>query len=308
MLDSIYDKYYIFKNIIKLLKYDSNEEKCLVPLKGKNLYKINDKIVLKKRIGHDSVYGTVFYSSINKYKFITKVQLNDNVGENEVKILKKIRIYALKTLNFHLPLFIKNFTCKSYDIFDKRLPANITEKYYYSYNSTLAELADGSIHEYIQKIFELSTPFNIEKKIISAIKQCIIALMTLHYIGIYHRDAHLGNFLYYKVKNTNGYYEYKYKDKKFYLENTGAIFMVWDFGKSKPIEDFNFLQDYNVFIPYIIKHINKYKIDFKPYFYEFLESLIEDMNIYKNRDDIIAKFFLDDKKPTGKLLGAVKLF
>ena len=307
MLDSIYDKYYIFKNIIKLLKYDTNEEQCLVPLKGRNLYAINKRIILKKRIGHDSVYGTIFYSTINNYKFITKIQLNDTYGSNEVNILKKIRTYVLKTLNFHLPLFIKNFTCKSYDIFDKRLPVNITEKYYYSYNSTLAELADGSIHEYIQKLFE-STMFNIEKKLISAIKQCLIALMTLHYIGIYHRDAHLGNFLYHKVKNTHGYYQYNYKGKKFYLENTGAIFMVWDFGKSKPIEDFNFLQDYNIFVSYVIKHIKKYKVEFKPFFNDFLESLTEDMNVYKNRDDIIAKFFLDYKKPTGELLGTVKLF
>ena len=152
MLSSIYDRYTNFIKIYNLIKkiFNNNYSQCLVPLRKKNLYAIDNKIFLKKRIGQNSVYGTVFISHINKYKFITKVQLDDSASINELKYLKIIRKYALNTQNFHLPLYMINFKCESYNIFDNRLPPNIVEQYYYSYNSTIAEIANGDLDEYIE--------------------------------------------------------------------------------------------------------------------------------------------------------------
>ena len=90
MLDSIYDRYTIFMKIFNLIKSVlNNDSQCLVPLKKKDLYSINNKIILKKRIGEKSVFGTIFLSSIKplKYKFITKVQVHDSIGKNELNVL-----------------------------------------------------------------------------------------------------------------------------------------------------------------------------------------------------------------------------
>uniref|UniRef100_A0A6C0CER5 Protein kinase domain-containing protein n=1 Tax=viral metagenome TaxID=1070528 RepID=A0A6C0CER5_9ZZZZ len=315
MLDSIYDRYTIFMKIFNLIKSVlNNDSQCLVPLKKKDLYSINNKIILKKRIGEKSVFGTIFLSSIKplKYKFITKVQVHDSIGKNELNVLNYVRSYALKTKNFHLPLYIINFNCNSYDIFDKRLPPNITGKYFYSYDSTIAELANGNMNEYIESVFKSGK--NISEKIITAIKQCIIAFMTIHHLGIFHNDAHLGNFLFFKVKKNKGYYKYNYNNISFYLNNTGAIFVIWDFGKSRQIESSdNIIKDYSYKFFYSIERIIrkmsfKYNIPIEQKLRNFILLATSDYNMYLNNDTIIKKIFLDENINSGKLLGTVDLF
>jgi hypothetical protein len=316
MLDSIYDRYDIFLKIYKLLNktFDKNDLQCLIPFQNKkNLYSINKKIILKKRIGQDSVYGTIFLSLIKplKYKFITKVQLFDKTGKNELQILSLIRDYALKSKNFHLPLFIKNFNCNSYDIFDSRLPPNIVGKYFYSYSSTTAELAHGTVREYIEVIFK-GNKNDISRKIINLIKQCILSVMTLHYLGFSHNDAHLRNFLFFNVKKTDGYYKYNYKGKSFYLENTGVVCVIWDFGKSKPLDKINMLDDFKqvvrLFKRYIKDYSLKYGVILNQTMNDFIYTLMYNYDMYLNNDLIIEKLFFNKEVSKGKLLGTIDLF
>jgi len=316
MLDSIYDRYAIFFKIYKLLNktFHKNDLQCLIPFQNKkNLYSINNKIILKKRIGENSVYGTIFLSLIKplKYKFITKVQLYDKAGKNEIEILNLIRNYALKTKNFHLPLFIKNFNCNSYDIFDSRLPPNIIGKYFYSYSSTTAELADGTVRNYIEVIFK-GDKREISRKIINLIKQCVLSLMTLNHLGFIHNDAHLRNFLIFNVKKTYGYYQYNYKGKSFYLENTGVICVIWDFGLSKPLELSNFLVDFKyvfaLFKKYVRIHSLQYGIMLDESINNFLSNATNNYETYLNNDLIIEKLFLNKEVSSGKLLGTINLF
>jgi hypothetical protein len=316
MLNSIYDRYAIFFKIYKLMNkiFNNYDLECLAPVgKKKDLYTINDKIILKKRIGENSKYGSIFLSLIKplKYKFITKVQLYDKAGKKEIEILSSIRDYALKTKNFHLPLFIKNFNCNSYDIFDSRLPQNIVGKYFYTYSSTTAELAHGTVRNYIEVIFK-GDKREISKKIINLIKQCILSLMTFHHLGFFHNDAHLRNFLIFNVKKTHGYYQYNYKDTPFYLDNTGVICVIWDFGLSKPLDMSNVTIDFKQILIYFKKYVRRYSLQYSIMLDEtlkiFLSTATYNYEMYSDNDAIIRNLFLNREVSSGKLLGTVNLF
>ena len=54
-------------------------------------------------------------------------------------------------------------------------------------------MADGDTKKFIEK------PSITSKDLYNAISQCFMAIISVHNAGIYHRDAHLGNFLYHTV-------------------------------------------------------------------------------------------------------------
>jgi hypothetical protein len=136
--------------------------------------------------------------------------------------------------------------------------------------------------------------------------------MTLNHLGFIHNDAHLRNFLIFNVKKTYGYYQYNYKGKSFYLENTGVICVIWDFGLSKPLELGNFLVDFKyvfaLFKKYVRIHSLQYGIMLDESINNFLSNATNNYETYLNNDLIIEKLFLNKEVSSGKLLGTINLF
>jgi hypothetical protein len=316
-----FKKYKKLNNLI-LRNISTAEDKCLIHSQNKDyLYSFNNNIFIIKRIGNESSDGSIFLTEIKSksasYYFITKIQIFSDL--NEMLFLNKVTKYAVKYKNIHLPLFYNYLKCNEFNKFDLLLPdsININRKinsYNYksknntSYYSIFAELAQGDMNKYTEEIFMSSN------KLYNAIAQCFMAIISFHNVGIFHRDTHLGNFLYHKI-DSGGCFEYKYKDLIFYIENIGYNWVIWDFGRSKEIKESNKLkiyEDLELLIESILEIL-------------FYESNNENSNennkglneilkiIDKNKDDyliikkIIENNMLFSKVPIGKIIATINL-
>ena len=87
--------------------------------------------------------------------------------------------------------------------------------------------------------------FKDDELIINILFQTLISIGTFHNIaGYVHKDCHYGNFLYQK-NNDNGYYEYSFNGKTYYLKSCGYNIMIYDFGFSEEIQYLNYYTIYD---------------------------------------------------------------
>jgi hypothetical protein len=93
----------------------------------------------------------------------------------------------------------------------------------------LNELADDDFSNILIMFENENIDINI---FMNCVAQCFISLLTFYKkTNLQHNDAHLGNFLYHKIKD-EGYYHYNIDNKDYYLKNKGYIMVIWDFGFS----------------------------------------------------------------------------
>lgn len=305
-------KYYKINSIIND-KIKNTRNKCLYPIKD-GQYTLNDVILLYKRIGKTSSYGSVFISKIKDkkkiYTFATKVQLFTDDTFHELKYLDLLTKIAIISKNIHLPLMYNNLECTYFNKNDKLLPQilrndgnnEIYKKYknINSYYSTFVELANGDLGTYINTNIDKIT----QDQLNNALSQCFIGILTCHQNNINHRDSHLYNFLYHKIKKENkSCFEYKYKDLVFYIENIGLNWVIWDFGLSEDIIEnryINYMNDYNELIKTLLEHIKTDKFD------KYLLNIYDNILLLK-KDYELIKFLLQNKilfsdKPIGNII------
>jgi hypothetical protein len=265
-LNSVNDRLIIFNKINRYIdKYlDEDEEpsKCLKKRSSKLDY--NGKIILDSLISVDSLIGSIYISHIDEHKehkFITKVQINDDDGDSdrELFFLNLIRNKLLsdnekyETFNIHLPLLYNSIECIDYNPSDNVIAikesSGLSKLNYYS---IFAEMAQGSLDDFIKKVH-----FS-EEELLNVMIQCFIGIFSCHKMNIYHKDAHVGNFLYHKIKyESNEYFEYRIisKDKtykSYFLKNIGYNFFIWDFGRSEKVDRNNKPFLYNDYITLIM--------------------------------------------------------
>lgn len=314
-LNTINTRFRNYKIINNILNKNS-ENGCLIHSKEPNkyLYTFNNNIFLIKRIGIDSSDATIFLTEIiiskKKYKLVTKIQLFKNLIEYE--LLNKTTEYSIKNKNIHLPLVYSFLKCNSFNKLDTLLPKKIINHKKInsdSYYSIFAELASGDIITYTKDIV-ISSNY-----LYNAIAQCFISILSCHNAGIFHRDAHAGNFLYHKI-HPGGCIQYKYKNLVFYIENIGYNWVIWDFGRSTTISFINKIYIYNDFIAYLnsffidsssynLSIITKYHTDFIYNLLDIIETMKDDYLIIS---ELIKKNLLFLNKPIGKILMTVNLY
>lgn len=312
-IQNVLDRYKTFKIINKIIdeKIKKSTEKCLYPvLNSYGLYKLNDTILLIKRIGSDSAYATIFLSEIknnkNKYKFATKIQLLTDDTFKELKLLIIITNYAITSKNIHLPLMYNNLECEYFDKFSfkSKLPLNLLNdekenKGINAYYSTFVELADGDLGTYLN-----SNDIKMDE-ITNILSQCFIAILSCHRIQINHFDSHLNNFLYHIIKKDNSCFHYKYDDLEFYIENLGLNWVIWDFGYSEIItsnDNKDFKKDYLMLIATLIEYYAKI---------DLFKIIFNKIDLFKSDYDLI-KYFLENKIlfssiPIGKIITTIIL-
>jgi hypothetical protein len=318
--NTILERFKRYKKLNKLLKRNINdaESKCLLHSQTKYyLYTFNNNIIIVKKIGNESSDGSIYLSKIKSgsktLNFITKIQLFSDF--KEMLFLDKSSKYAINNKNIHLPLFYGYLKCNAFNKLDLLLPTNITiNKKLNSYNyknkdsseyySIFAELADGDFVNYVDKL-----SFN-SSKLYNAIAQCFMGIISTHNVGIYHRDSHLGNFLFHIV-SSGGCIKYKYKDIEFYIENIGYNWVIWDFGRSKEITENNKQYLYDDF-----KILIETLLEYKPIYndiniQDLLDKLYDIISDIKDDYLIIKKLFelnlLFSKIPIGKIITTVIL-
>jgi serine/threonine protein kinase len=305
-----FKNYKLLNEIIKE-KIENAKNKCLVPI-DKDTYSLNNTIILLKRIGSDSSYGSIFLSVIKKHskvKFITKIQLNTPYAIKEINYLLLLTKYAIIHKNIHLPIMYNSINCDSFNKKDNKLPDNIIDYKYNinSYSSIFVELAVGDLSSLFKS--NINITYNLINNIIA---QCLVGILTLHNLNIIHNDTHLGNFLYHKIVK-KGCFKYIYKDLIFYIENIGYNWVIWDFGLSKSITpSLDYLKyikkDYKIFMQEIIKRLLRlglYDFDnIKMVFNYILYDLEDDYLLFKL---LLKHNILISKSPIGSVITTIKL-
>ena len=262
-----------------------NHMQCLVPIKKDNKYMYdiaNGKLTLKKQIGTASKFGVVYLTLDNKkHKFATKLTPITLVNRNEILLEKKLGELVIKDKSPHFLLIYKVLNCL---VDNNEVPELIkNQEYYISIN----ELADGDLYNFILKFKHMP---NMIK---NTLQQIFLSVLSFHYFtgGYYHKDAHLGNFLYHKIK-PGGYFKYIIFGKTVYVENLGYLWMIWDFGKFKKTEEFKKLKIEDYFKP--SRNIKKiYKKEDNVYnVLKSVENL--EFEILYTADNITDKSFFQD--------------
>jgi len=242
-------------NIKKILNIDERNENYCIRLykydnEGKPIYRIGNKIILKKQIGIDSDNGIIYLSSIkdkyNKiFKYAIKCVVSNNENKKEIKLLKKVSKAVLNNKCPHFPILYANIKCKDFLNFsndnDNDNDNNITRKeiediknYPYifqknkkkSFYFLLNELANGDLKTFLEKYY------NDFYLLSNAFVQIYLSLMFFYQETKYfHYDSHWGNFLYHKIK-PGGYFHYNIFKNDYYIENYGFLWVIWDYGEA----------------------------------------------------------------------------
>jgi len=193
---------------------------------------LNKKIPLEL-IGQGS-YGNVFKSGYSSQTFAVKFsKLKPEAvahpydisyaSWHEVHFLTDIfKPLIEKNICPNLPLIYDSFTCKNCDIIidDKKVntPCVIT----------VIELASGTLKDYLQ------TKRTVEN-VKSALFQIMAAIHTIQlYAQVMNFDVKKENILYYEVE-PGGYWIYTIRDQDYYVPNFGQLFVLNDFGISRPM-------------------------------------------------------------------------
>ena len=311
-----YKRFNIINNIINE-KIKKDKKKCLYPVKF-GVYTLNDVILLFKKIGSNSSYGSIFLSEIkdknnHKYKFATKVQLLTDDTYAELNYLKLVTKTSIDNKNIHFPLMYNNLECSYFNKNDELMPLNLRDNDkdknfdgVNSYYSTFVELANGDLGSFILKNYKKITL----KQLKNILGQCFIAILSCHRLKFNHNDSHIYNFLYHIIKtDNNSCFKYVYNDLVFYIENVGLNWVIWDFGFSEKIGFFNnnYLRDYIDLIAFLInKILHDYNIIL---FNEWLEHLFYDIQKFNNDYDLIKHLLhtLFSDKPIGNIIITINL-
>lgn len=192
------------------------------------------KELCRKIIGQGD-YGNVYACMIGtqmtavkvsklKPECLENVPYSTNISSwHEVNILKNIfRELIENRVCPNLPYLIDSYCCKNCTLFldDKEVNCPCI--------TTIVELANGNLKEW------LSLPRK-DEEIESALFQILAGIHTIQKYGqIMNFDVKKENILYYSVE-PGGYWQYTIHDKKYKVPNFGFLFIVTDFGISRPM-------------------------------------------------------------------------
>ena len=237
--DKISDRVGYYKLIRKYLS-DLDKEQCLI--KTSKYLKIQDKLLLPKRIGSESVYGIVYKSKGKNtgelFRVATKLMKIEKDNTNEISVTDFLSKKVINNKTIHFPLHYKSFKCLKPEN-NNDFPHLIKKKYYIFIN----ELFNGDLRTFLESNVDNVITDNI-KLLENTLMQVILCLFTLNNAGYIHNDSHDGNYLYMKVK-PGGYIHYNIFGEDLYLENMGYIWVIWDFAYSELITK-DYLLDYKI--------------------------------------------------------------
>ena len=109
----------LLKNILNI--DETNENYCIrlynYGTDGKPIYRIGNKIILKKQISINSDNGIIYLSSIkdkynNIFKYAIKCVVSNNENKKEIKLFKKVSKAVLNNKCPHFPLLYADIKCK----------------------------------------------------------------------------------------------------------------------------------------------------------------------------------------------------
>jgi hypothetical protein len=250
-LDTRVRRYHLIKKHLANIK----SNKCLSKkMFGNNKgFTIDGIVNLEKKIGSDSVYGTIYLTSIpnllGTYPIASKLMKITANNECETKMntwITENLIIPKKTK--HFVIMYKTTKCKSSESTGKEL---LIQERLVNYN----ELCNSDLSSLMK-----TDEKNDEMLMINMAYQVFIAIATYHNrVGYCHRDCHHGNFLY-QLNNEVGYYHYIYNGFDFYIKSCKYNMCIFDFGISDSISNvdkqFIFNDYYNIIHGFVSNKTN----------------------------------------------------
>ena len=244
--DKLIKNKYTLDNRVRFAKYlksrltDIKENDCIETKTFKNGskgYTIKNVIDLVKKIGTESVYGSIYLSSIKEslggYSIVTKVM--ENIDDNNIEIELMIKLtneLLLTKKSKHFAAVYNYAKCLKDSIIDYDGTKKIRQNKHKLVS--INELAHGDLKTLVEK----KEILNNEKLLFNLLIQVFISIGTFQsHLNYVHRDAHYGNFLYQK-NNDIGYYQYKFGNMTFYLKSSGYNIIIYDYGLSRPENKF----------------------------------------------------------------------
>ena len=122
-----------------------------------------------------------------------------------------------------------------------------------------------------------------------------------------HCDSHWGNFLYHKIK-PGGFFHYKIIGVDYYIENIGYLWVIWDFGLSRPFSQNMYIMSddiYRILTAFLSKK-HKGWLTFKDYDDNFSKTVLDIITYHKdtNKKALYNQMY----SPEGMKLFASSLF
>ena len=268
--------------------YLADVPKCLTV--GGRMITLGDKLVLPKRIETSSGFAFVAAKPLNAitsqaFRVAAKVARMNADAQNEIDILKCISKKVLCGAMPHFPIMFKALACPKAAC--KKGP-DCHELLKKRYLMTLSELASGDLWMWT-KVDSLRSSAAYR----SMLMQISIALSAFHDMGFMHNAVHPSNILYHDVR-PGGYWHYRVCGEDVYVENTGELWILWDFSLARR-EEINMADHRNLFewfgfrertdpisvaVPDIVKSANRMALELQGPYLEgrdaplaYLESL-----------------------------------
>lgn len=209
-------------------QYIKDVPPCLVA-DSYGVFHMGDQMTLSKRIGSDSKYGIAYLAEGTGQSTGSIIKVAAKVIRNRRKDGRNHEVAILDILSRKVCSGFPNFPmmyavlkcdkaiCRADD---RDCHALFKDRHLVILN----EIAVGDLSMWLRKPRKPSQCY-------SAIAQIIVALMAFNELGFVHNDTHWGNFLYHNVP-AGGCWHYVIDGEDIYVENTGQVWVLWDFGMS----------------------------------------------------------------------------
>ncbi len=250
-------RFYIYKKIVENI--------------DKNI-QIGINLILEDKLnyGDRNIYISYLIKK-PKYKFASKIVIDNKKTEEEIRYLKILNNAVNQKKCPHFPLLYgtNNIIIKKEDL---NLLPKILRVETNNYKIILSELADGNLRRFIKNMN------NNDDIYLNALTQIFFSLIFFYKETMsFHNNSLWDNFVYKTIKK-GGYYQYEIMGNKYYLENLGYLWMIFDFDNCV---DFNKSIDKNIMI----------KTDFLRIIYSFLPSFYN--GLIKEKDYKMSQISLN---------------
>lgn len=214
-------------------------------------------------------------------KIVPQIEGEIDISKREIDLIKKASKLVINNFTPNLQIFYGQSICNKMPIDyykNQRLKNKLINKKAYKNKAFMIfyEQSQSDLEHYLRNHI-LDT-----RQIKSLIFQVMHGLAMLNkYYALVHFDLHLGNILYNKEQNYD-YIHYKIDEIDYYIPAYGAVFTIWDYGRSVLLQSdmeniikkkilFHMRRHFNVEFEYLIDNI-KNNLDKNPQYYKYLYS------------------------------------
>ena len=298
------DEYTRKKYAIAVQKYVKDIPSCL-KLSKDGVLAFGSKLIFTQQIGSSSQYGIAYVTQATENTVIrvaAKIVQDTESNRKEIYLLEMLTKPVLEGKFANFPVMYSSFSC------DKplcKIPTKTCHKLLSDrYLVILNEIANGDL-----KMWLSSKNTHSLRSYYSAIFQIYLSLMAFNEYGYVHNDAHWGNFLYHDIE-PGGYWHYQINGENVFVENTGQLWILWDFGMAYEYKDYaqDTIRDYYRIIHAFIdkKHDEIGWIDSETkttipdsisHFGIHLKDRLIDAMIYDQFADIVVRYNNSNKIP-----------